>query len=74
MTCSHKNSLIPKQIVSKRFVGTFQKTNVFGSRLSGLVDLPIIKHYNVPGTGMYALHTMNITFKFHTPGPGSSVG
>lgn len=39
---------------------------MFGSRPSGLVELPLIKHYNVPGTGMDASHTINITFKFHS--------
>lgn len=68
MTCSHKNSLIPKENVFQSSVGYryLTNTNVFGSHLRGLaVELPFIKPNNVLGTEIYALFN-NITFKSHS--------
>lgn len=68
VTCSHKNCLIPEEIVSKSFVGYRYLTNTseFGLSLRGLAaELPFNKHINVQGTEIHAF-LINITFKSHS--------
>ena len=66
VTCSHKNCLIPEEIVSEIFVGYRYVTNTseFGLSLRGLAaELPFNKHINVQGT---EIHALLITFKSHS--------